>query len=76
MRALVVGAGAMGRWVGTVLRSAAIDVDLAVADTDSEVARNAANDLDAVVIDDPTDASVDLVCIAVPIPAARTTIET
>ncbi len=77
MRALVVGAGQMGRWLGGVLRSTIeLDVDLAIADADATVAERAAAALDATLVQDPGDATPGLVCIAVPIPAATDAIAT
>jgi prephenate dehydrogenase len=77
MRALVVGAGQMGRWFCDVLRSTADpDVDLAVADADATVAERTAADLDATLTRNPDDADPDLICIAVPIPAAADAIAT
>lgn len=77
MNALVVGAGEMGRWVGDVLQSdLGRDVDLAFADTDRSAAAAAADDAGAAVVADPPEAAADLVCIAVPIPAAVEAVET
>lgn len=77
MNALVVGAGEMGRWVGAVLRSDLDrDVHLAFADTDRSAAAAAADEAAGAVVGDPDDAAADLVCIAVPIPAAVEAIET
>lgn len=77
MRALVVGAGQMGRWLCGVLRSTADpDLDLRVADADEAVAEQVAADEGATVVRNPADADADLVCIAVPIPAATDAIET
>jgi prephenate dehydrogenase len=77
MRALVVGAGQMGRWLCGVLRSTAEpDVELAVADTDATVAEGAAAEFGATVTRNPGEADPDLVCIAVPISAASGAIAT
>jgi prephenate dehydrogenase len=77
MNALVVGAGEIGRWVGDVLRTDVFgDVTLAFADADPTVAKAAARSLDAQIQSVPGDDPVDLVCIAVPIPAATGAIET
>jgi prephenate dehydrogenase len=77
MRALVVGAGEMGRWCCDVLRSAAsLSVDLAVADADAAVADRAAAAFDATVADEPGAVDPALVCVAVPIPAAADAIAT
>lgn len=77
MNALVVGAGEMGRWLGDVVHSD-VDraVDLAFADTDRSAAAAAADNVDGELIENPDDAAADLVCIAVPIPAAVEAIET
>jgi len=72
METLVVGAGAMGRWLGRVLREDAPDrVELAFLDADPEAARDAANAVGGAVASDDAGASVNLVCLAVPIPAAE-----
>jgi prephenate dehydrogenase len=70
METLVVGAGAMGRWLARALcENATEPVDLAFLDADPEAARDAATALDGEVASEAP-ASVELVCIAVPIPAA------
>jgi prephenate dehydrogenase len=77
MNALVVGAGDMGRWIGAVLQSDLDrEVDLAFADTDRSAASAAAEAAGGEVVADPHEATADLVCIAVPIPAAVEAIET
>lgn len=77
MKALVVGAGEMGRWFGEVLLTEARDdVALAFADADDAAAEAAAADLDADVAREPATATEDLVCVAVPIQAAPAAIET
>jgi len=77
MNALVVGAGAMGQWLGDVLRAdVAGEVSLAFADADRQAAEAAAASHDADVEAASGDAVADLVCIAVPIPAASAAIET
>jgi len=73
MNGLVVGAGEMGRWLVDVLDDA--DFEVAVADADPEVAAAAADatpDICAVTVDGPE--HFDLVCVAVPVPAAAETI--
>ncbi|ELZ12605.1 prephenate dehydrogenase [Halovivax asiaticus JCM 14624] len=75
MDVLVVGAGAMGRWIADVL-----DADVAVADVDEAVARKTAAAVDAQVVPldpatgtgeadgdaDGPSAEFDVVCLAVP----------
>ncbi|MFC3957125.1 prephenate dehydrogenase/arogenate dehydrogenase family protein [Halovivax cerinus] len=77
MEVLVVGAGAMGRWIADVL-----DADVAVADVDEAVARETAAAVDARVVPldpatgigeaagdaDGPSADFDVVCLAVPMP--------
>lgn len=76
MDVLVVGAGEMGRWFGRVLvESADEPVALAFADTDTDAAASAASARDATTVSSPSDSRHDLVCIAVPIPAAVQAIE-
>jgi prephenate dehydrogenase len=71
MDTLVVGAGAMGRWLAETLPTDR----LVVADTDPTTAETAAEALDADVLDADADAAAtgafDCVAVAVPIPAAR-----
>lgn len=77
MRALVVGVGQMGRWLCDVFRSTAdFDIDLLVADAEPTVAESVAVDLDATPVSRPGEVTPDLVCIAVPIPAAADAIAT
>lgn len=76
MDALLVGAGAMGRWLGAVLAGTDLAVDLAVLDTDSERARETAETLGGRAVTPETASAADLVCIAVPIPAAADAIAT
>lgn len=76
MDTLVVGAGAMGRWLGRVLRADGPETTLAFADADPTAAREAAEALDARAVDSGTDETFDAVCIAVPIPAGREAIAT
>lgn len=75
MNGLVVGAGEMGRWLVDVLGDAGFEV--AVADADKDVAAAAADataDLRAVPV--AGEEGFDLVCVAVPIPAAAAAIST
>ena len=69
MNGLVVGAGEMGRWLADVLDDAGFEV--AVADAEPAVAAAAADEIPgvrAVAVDGAQ--HFDLVCVAVPIPAA------
>ncbi|WP_435349029.1 prephenate dehydrogenase [Haloarchaeobius sp. HRN-SO-5] len=65
MRTLVVGAGSMGRWVAETLGS-----DVALADADRSVAESAAAAVGGRAVDLDGTESFDVVCIAVPMPAA------
>lgn len=77
MELLVVGAGAMGRWLARALREdGPPSLQLSVLDVDSEAAREAAETLDAEAVDPGTDETFEAVCIAVPIPAAEEVIAT
>lgn len=76
MDVLLVGAGAMGRWLGTVLSEADATASIFVLDTDPDSARHAAEALGGQAVTPDTAPSADLVCIAVPIPAAEEAIET
>jgi len=69
MNGLVVGAGEMGRWLADVLDGAGFEV--AVADADPDVATAAADapGVRAVAVDG--EERFELVCVAVPIPAAE-----
>ncbi len=70
MKILVVGSGAMGRWLGTALREDAPEpVDLAFADTDPAAATAAADSVGSRAVATDTDDQFDGVCFAVPIPA-------
>lgn len=76
MDALVVGAGDMGRWFGSVLHDVDDPVSLTMVDRDEATARAAAETLECEYHTDVPDRQFDLVCIAVPIPAASEAIET
>ena len=66
MEVLIVGAGAMGRWFGSVL-----DADVAFTDADPAVAEAAADrEDDARAVALSTDERFDAVCVAVPLSAA------
>jgi prephenate dehydrogenase len=79
MELLVVGAGAMGRWVGQ-----SVSLPVAFADADPEQARRAAagvaddgdDDRSARHVPLDTDETFAAVCLAVPIPAVETAIAT
>lgn len=71
MEVLIVGAGAMGRWLGGV-----IDATITYADIDPDAAAHAATATGGSVRD-LTDLGVfDVVCIAVPMPAVEAAIQT
>lgn len=71
METLVVGAGAMGRWLGRALREDAPEsVDLFFLDADPEAAGDAARTVGGEVASGGRE-SIELVCIAVPIPAVE-----
>ncbi|MFC6865030.1 prephenate dehydrogenase/arogenate dehydrogenase family protein [Halomicroarcula sp. GCM10025817] len=72
MNVLVVGAGAMGRWFARTVRDAA---SVAFTDTDPVVARAAAEAVDGRAVPTDTDERFEVVCVAVPMPAARVAIE-
>ena len=69
MNGLVVGAGEMGRWLADVLGDAGFEV--AVADADPDVAAAAADARGARAVAVDGGERFDLVCVAVPIPAAE-----
>jgi len=72
MNVLVVGAGEMGRWFASALRDGSdAAVDIAFCDADPAVAEAAADLLDGRVVAPDTAATFDVVCVAVPIPAAE-----
>lgn len=73
MNLLVVGAGAMGRWFAESTREE-FD-DLAFVDTYVEAASAAAESMNASVSSPSDDDTFDLVCIAVPLPAATAVVE-
>ncbi|WP_226021285.1 NAD(P)-binding domain-containing protein [Halomicrobium salinisoli] len=68
MRLLVVGAGAMGRWFAEA--AAGEGDEVAFADADPDAARAAAEAVGGRAVDAPDEGSFDLVCVAVPLPAA------
>jgi prephenate dehydrogenase len=80
MKLLVVGAGEMGRWFGEVVAAHVDDADVAFADTDPEAAEEAASAVGrsdagrAVALS--TDERFDAICVAVPVSAAKSAIET
>ena len=70
MNILVVGAGAMGRWLGqALLEDAPTAVSVAFTDETAAAATAAADALDARAVATDTEERFDAVCIAVPIPA-------
>lgn len=76
MDTLVIGAGAMGRWLGEVLRADASEpVDVAFLDAEQTRANEAADQVGGRGVTAETADTFDLVCIAVPIPAATDAIE-
>ncbi len=77
MELLVVGAGAMGRWLGRVLlEDGPPSLQLSVLDVDPEAAREAADALGAETVPPDTDETFEAVCFAVPIPATGEAIAT
>ncbi|MXR52249.1 prephenate dehydrogenase/arogenate dehydrogenase family protein [Halovenus sp. WSH3] len=76
MDALLVGAGAMGQWLGSVLSGAGLLTELSVLDTDPQRARETAETVGGRAVSPETVPTADLVCIAVPIPAAADAIAT
>jgi prephenate dehydrogenase len=78
MKVLVVGAGEMGRWFADVLVDGHADEhSLAFADADPDTAASAAADLaTARTVPLDIDERFDIVCVAVPIPAAAEEIAT
>lgn len=74
MRLLVVGAGEVGRWVGSVLRPTAERVGF--VDTNPQTATDAAEAVvDGRVVAPDTDERFDCVVLAVPIPATPDAVE-
>jgi prephenate dehydrogenase len=73
MEALVVGAGAMGRWAGGTLATA---FDVAFADRDPEAARAAADAIDGRAVGLDTTETFEVVCLAVPISAVADAVAT
>lgn len=70
MEILVVGAGAMGRWLaGALLEDAPEPVGLAFVDADQNAAEAAATQVGGRALPTDTDEQFDAVCVAVPIPA-------
>jgi prephenate dehydrogenase len=77
MELLVVGAGAMGRWLCRALREdGPPSLDLSILDVDVDAARAAADALDAETVPPETDETFESVCVAVPIPATAEAIAT
>lgn len=67
MDVLVVGAGAMGRWLAGTVGDVA---DVAVADVDPDAAAATSDAVDAAVVPVDGDERFDAVCVAVPLPEA------
>jgi len=76
MDVLLVGAGAMGRWLGAVLSESDAPATLSILDTDPDSAHETADAVGGQAVTPETAPAAELVCIAVPIPAAEETIET
>lgn len=70
MNLLIVGAGAMGRWVADT-----VDADVAFLDRDVDAAETAAEAVDGRVVPVDTEERFDAVCLAVPMSAVIDTIE-
>jgi prephenate dehydrogenase len=70
---LVVGAGEMGRWLARIV---ADDLDVAFADADPAIARAAAETVDGETVALDGGERFDVVCLAVPMPAAVAAVET
>ena len=68
MHTLVVGAGAMGRWIGRVI-AGDLDGTVTFLDHETGVAEEAAAAIGGQVANPSPDDVYDLVCLAVPIPA-------
>lgn len=76
METLVVGAGAMGRWLGTVLQADYPEaVTLSFLDQAAKRADEATEAVGGRAVPTDTTESFDLVCISVPIPAATDAIQ-
>lgn len=77
MELLVVGAGAMGRWLGRALREdGPPSLELSFLDVDADVAADAADALDGEVVSPETEETFEAVCFAVPMSVASDAIET
>lgn len=77
MDLLVVGAGAMGRWMGRALSENAPEpVELAFADTDHEAAETAARQVGGRAVRADTDERFDAACLAVPMPTVGDAVRT
>ncbi|WP_101297749.1 prephenate dehydrogenase/arogenate dehydrogenase family protein [Halegenticoccus soli] len=70
MNLLIVGAGAMGRWVADTL-----DAEVAFADADAATAREAADAVDGRHVGVDTEERFEAVCFAVPISAIADAVE-
>lgn len=76
MNVLVVGAGAMGRWFADTVRASDAAAAVAFADSDPDAASAAADTLGGRAVPLDTDERFDVVCLAVPMPAAADAIAT
>jgi prephenate dehydrogenase len=72
MEVLVVGAGAMGQWVGDTLAGA---FDVAFADRDRTVAASASSAVGGRTVATDTEETFDAVCLAVPISAVEAAVD-
>ncbi|SEO78141.1 prephenate dehydrogenase [Halogranum amylolyticum] len=70
MNLLIVGAGAMGRWVADT-----VDADVAFLDRDADTAETAAEAVAGRVVPVDTEERFDAVCLAVPMSAVIDTVE-
>jgi prephenate dehydrogenase len=76
MELLVVGAGAMGQWLGRALREdGPPSLELTFLDIDADAAADAADALDGEVTSPETEETFEAVCIAVPMSVASEAIE-
>jgi len=73
MEVLVVGAGAMGQWFAESV--ATDDDEITFVDTDEDAAGAGADRVGGRALTPPVDEAFDLVCLAVPLPAAGAVIE-
>ncbi len=75
MKTLVVGAGAMGRWFASALLEDGPEAtSVAFLDADEQVANDAAESVGTAAVSPEAASTYEVVCIAVPIPAASAVI--